>query len=62
MGRPARDSRSDPRQLAQMGKRGPTGVMLTMADRLLVQARRAASLLAPFTGIALVLVVHGKRW
>jgi hypothetical protein len=36
--------------------------MLTMADRLLVQARRAASLLAPFTGIALVLVIHGKRW
>jgi hypothetical protein len=51
-----------PDRSAQMGMRGPTGVMLTMADRLLVQARRAASLLAPFTGIALVLVIYGKRW
>jgi hypothetical protein len=36
--------------------------MLTMADRLLVQARRAASLLAPFAGAFIVLVIHGKRW
>jgi hypothetical protein len=36
--------------------------MLTMADRLLVQARRAASLLAPFGGMFVILIVHGKRW
>jgi hypothetical protein len=36
--------------------------MLTMADRLLVRARRAASLLAPFAGMFVLLVVNGKRW
>jgi hypothetical protein len=35
--------------------------MLTMADRLLDRARRAASVLAPFVGIAII-VIHGKRW
>jgi hypothetical protein len=35
--------------------------MLTMTDHLLDRARRAASVLAPFVGIFLV-VIHGKRW
>ena len=32
-----------------------------MTDRIVARAQRAASVLAPFVGIFLV-VIHGKRW
>jgi anaerobic C4-dicarboxylate transporter len=44
-----------------MSTAGPSGVMLTMTDRILDRARRTATVLSPFVGIFLV-VIHGKRW
>jgi hypothetical protein len=35
--------------------------MLTMTDRIMLRGRRAASALAPFLAIFLI-VVNGKRW